>query len=134
MSFWARCVLTGVLHSLLSHCLCSTANSILLRALGVVDVAGTDVGDNEVLVHALMNVSQKDKQAGWAVRRSGNFLNEYGRTNEKGEHFLGTPKNANHLLGTFPCLFLYGQGGFEVERKQAVSYTAHTCWCLRYAD
>jgi hypothetical protein len=44
-----------------------TANSIPLQALGVVDVAGTDVADNEVLAHELMNVSQKDKQGGWAI-------------------------------------------------------------------
>ena len=109
-----------------------TANTIPLRALGVVDVAGTDVSDNEVLAHALMNVSQKDKEGAWAVRRSSEF--EYPRANADGEQIMGTPENANHLLGSFPCLFPYGQGGFEVKRKFAVSYEQHARWCLRYAD
>lgn len=100
----------------------------------MVDVAGTDVGENEVLAHALMNVSQKDKEAAWAVRRSGNFVNEYARANEGGEQVIGTPENPNHLLGSFPCLFPYGQGGFEVKKKISVSYHAHARWCLRYGD
>ena len=92
------------------------------------------MGDNEVLAHALINVSEKDKEGGWAIRRSRDFVNEYARSNAEGRNSLGTPENPNHLLGSFPCLFPYGQGGFEVERKLAVSYDAHTRWCLRYAD
>lgn len=111
-----------------------TANSIPLRSLGVVDVAGADVGDNEVLAHALMNVSEKDKRSGWAVRRSSNFVNEYARVDSRGRNSAGTPENPNHLLGSFPCLFPYGEGGLEVERKQSVSYDSHVRWCLRYAD
>ncbi|KAH9033810.1 hypothetical protein EDB85DRAFT_1816708, partial [Lactarius pseudohatsudake] len=42
--------------------------------------------------------------------------------------------NPNHLLGSFPCLFPYGLGGFEVDRPRKVSYQAHARRVLRYAD
>ncbi|KAH9009265.1 hypothetical protein EDB84DRAFT_1280573, partial [Lactarius hengduanensis] len=35
---------------------------------------------------------------------------------------------------SFPCLFPYGEGGFEVNRKIAVSYDAHAWWAIRYED
>jgi hypothetical protein len=92
------------------------------------------VGDNEVLAHALLNVSQKDKEGGWAVRRSSDFVNEYPRVNSAGQNTTGMPENPNHLLGSFPCLFPYGQGGFEVQHQHSVSYDAHAQWCLRYCD
>lgn len=90
--------------------------------------------DNEVLGHALMNVSLHDKDTGWAVQRSGDFVNEYACKNAAGENTIGTLENLNHLLGSFPCLFLYGQGRFEVQRPHPVSYEAHARWCLRYED
>jgi hypothetical protein len=40
-------------------------------------VAATDVPDNDILAHALMKVSCADKKEGWAVRCSGDFVNEY---------------------------------------------------------
>jgi hypothetical protein len=40
----------------------------------------------------------------------------------------------HHLLGSFPCLFPYGKGGFEVNRPIPVSYDAHTHWALCYED
>lgn len=100
----------------------------------MVDVAGADVGDNEVLAHALMNMSQKDKEAAWAVRRSSSFVNEYPRVDASGRKMARSPENPNHLLGSFPCLFPYGEGGLKVERKKSVSYDAHVRWCLRYED
>jgi hypothetical protein len=47
---------------------------------------------------------------------------------------MGTPNNPNHLLGTFPCLFLYGEGGFEVDCPVSVSYEAHSQWALCYSN
>ena len=110
------------------------ASSMPLRSLGVVDVAANDVTDNDVLAHALLNVSDHDKAQGWAVRRSSDFVNEYPRRNSAGELTSGTFENPNHLLGSFPCLFPYGCGGLEVQRSVKVSYEAHVRWCLRYHD
>lgn len=85
--------------------------TIPLRSLGVVDVAATEVKENEVLAHALLNVSRADKEGGWAVKRSSDFVNEYPRRDSQGSLTDGTSENPNHLLGSFPCLFPYGQGG-----------------------
>ena len=110
------------------------AQTVPLQSLGVVDVAATEVTENEILAHALENVSREDKQEAWAVKRSSDFVNEYARRNEEGECFEGTPENPNHLLGSFPCLFPYGHGGFEIDRPRKVSYSAHARWAIRYDD
>ena len=48
-----------------------------MHSLGVVDVAAADVSENEVLAHALANITQLDKAQGWAIKRSSDFVNEY---------------------------------------------------------
>jgi hypothetical protein len=100
----------------------------------VVDVAATDVLENELLAHALANVTRGDKDSGWAIKRSGDFVNEYPQKMADGSFSDGSPENPNHLLGSFPCLFPYGLGGFEVDRWSYVSYSAHAQWSLRYND
>ena len=108
--------------------------SIPLHVLGVVDIAANDVPENELLASALRNVTRSDRDSGWAVKRSSDFVNEYPRVNEDGTRYEGPTENPNHLLGSFPCLFPYGQGGFEVGRPQIVSYDRHARWALRYED
>lgn len=105
-----------------------------MQSLGVVDVGANDIEENHVLAHALANVSQSDRAEGWAIKRSSDFVNEYPRLTEEGTRTAGTPENLNHLLGAFPCLFPYGEGGFEVDRPTPVSYEAHCRWALRYSD
>ena len=100
----------------------------------MVDVGGNDIEDNDVLAHALANVAEDERAEGWAVKRSSAFVNEYPRLSPEGTRTAGTPDNPNHLLGTFPCLFPYGEGGFEVDRPTKVSYEAHGRWALRYSD
>lgn len=39
------------------------ANAVPLQSLGVVDVVATDINNNEILAHALANVSQSEKGA-----------------------------------------------------------------------
>ena len=107
---------------------------IPLQSLGVVDVAANDIEENQVLAHALTNVSQRDRAEGWAIKRSSDFVNEYPHLTADGTRSAGTPDNPNHLLGAFPCLFPYGEGGFEVDRPTPVSYEAHCRWALRYSD
>ena len=105
-----------------------------LQSLGVVDVAGNGVEENEVLSHAFANVSLSDRAEGWAIKRSSDFVNEYPRRTTDGSLSAGTPDDPNHLLGSFPYLFPYGLGGFEVDRPNPVSYEAHSRWALRYSD
>ncbi|KAF8262738.1 hypothetical protein EI94DRAFT_1600926, partial [Lactarius quietus] len=83
---------------------------------------------------ALANVTRPDKADGWAVRRSHDFVNEYPRKTTDGTLFEGSSENPNHILGSFPCLFPYGQGGYEVDRPSLVSYDVHARWSLRYED
>ncbi|KAF8263081.1 hypothetical protein EI94DRAFT_1807788 [Lactarius quietus] len=110
------------------------ADIIPLQSLGVIDVAANDVDESEILAHALANVSWSDRASGWAIKRSSDFVNEYPCLSADGSFSLGTPKDPNHLLGTFPCLFPYGLGGFEVDRPRPVSYDSHCHWALRYSD
>ena len=110
------------------------AESIPLHSLGVVDVAANDVPENELLAHALANVARDDKAEGWAVKRSSDFVNEYPRKTSDGILSEGSAENPNHLLGSFPCLFPYGMGGYEVQRAVKVTYESHARWSLRYED
>ena len=105
-----------------------------LQSLGVVDVAGNGVEENEVLSHTLANVSLSDHAEGWAIKRSSDFVNKYPRRTVDGSLSVGTPNDPNHSLGSFPYLFPYGLGGFEVDCPNLVSYEAHSCWALRYSD
>jgi len=90
---------------------------ISLDSLGVVDVEGVDISRSELMAHALYNAVDKPKGSeDFMVRRGSVFVNEYGRTDSTtGMRNDGGPANPNHLLGAFPVLFPYGQGGFEVE-------------------
>ena len=42
--------------------------------------------------------------------------------------------NSDHLLVSFPVLFPYGTGGFEVGRDQDVPYRVHARLALQYHD
>ena len=68
------------------------------------------------------------------MKRSSDYVNEYPRRDASGNLGIGSFDNPNHLLGMFPWLFPYGEGGFEVDRPRSVSYEAHVQWCLRYHD
>ena len=116
------------------HLICKDATAIPLCSLGVVDVAANDVKENEVLAHALHNISQTEKTEAWIVRQGNKFINEYAHSDANGVRTDGAGHNPNHLLGSFPCLFPYGFGGFEVDRPTSVSYETHAQWALRYDD
>jgi hypothetical protein len=106
-----------------------------LSPLGVVDIDGVDVSDTELMAHALANCSQLIREEDYMIRRGSAFVNEYARVDPlTGQRNDGGPGNANHLLGTFPTLFPFGQGGFEIERQINVPYEAHVRWALQYED
>lgn len=86
------------------------------------------------MAHALANIARDDKTEGWAVKHSSDFVNEYPRKTADGILTEGTGENPNHLLGSFPCLFPYGMGGYEVQRAIKVTYESHVRWSLRYED
>jgi hypothetical protein len=105
-----------------------------LHSLGVIDVSGSDVPDNDLLAHALAN-STEDTHTELGIRRSSAFVNEYAREDkETGRRTDGGPSDADHLLGCFPVLFPYGQGGFEVDRMVPIPYEKQSQWALQYAD
>ena len=62
-------------------------------------------------------------------------MNEYVRVDPlTGQRNNGGPSDANHLLGSFPTLFPFGQGGFEINWSVNVPYKAHVHWALQYKD
>lgn len=107
---------------------------IPLQALGVIDVGASDVSDTSVLAHALANTSVAERQEGYAVKRSGDFVNEYGRIDGDGLRTDGGPDDPNHMMGAFPTLWPYGKGGIETKRAIEMPYNRHVRWALQYAD
>ena len=102
-----------------------------LAPLGVVDIDGVEVTDSELMAHALANCSQLLQEEDFMIRRGSAFVNEYARVDPlTGQRNNGGPGDANHLLGTFPTLFPYGQGGFEIDRPVMVPYETHVWWAL----
>ncbi|GLB41134.1 putative helicase family protein [Lyophyllum shimeji] len=105
-----------------------------LQAHGVVNAGGDDITDHDLFTHALANTSRYNHQS-FNIRRGSEFVNEYARYDElSGVRTDSGTENPNHLLGTFPVLFPYGLGGFEVGRREAVPYKTHIKWALQYAD
>jgi hypothetical protein len=74
------------------------------------------------------------KEKGYVVRRGGECVNEHAGHDEQGCFADGADDYPNHLLGAYPYLFPYGEGGFETERPHAVSYVEHAQWALQYED
>ena len=106
-----------------------------LSHLGVVDIDGIEVTDTELMAHALANCSQLIRDEDYMIRRGSAFVNEYARVDPlTGQRNDGGPGDANHLLGTFPTLFPFGHGGFEIERRVNVPYETHVRWALQYED
>lgn len=106
------------------------------------DVEGLQIPEKDLMAHALLNsiISNDQLDVGlditerYAYRRGSQYINEYARTREDGMQYAGDPGNPNHLLGSFPTLFPYGMGGFEITRPVKVSYERHIRWALRYHD
>ncbi|KAG2336078.1 hypothetical protein BDR05DRAFT_978863 [Suillus weaverae] len=97
---------------------------------------GYVIGDDDtddVLANAFTNTSHREKES-YSVQHGSTFINEYPRLNTAGERYAGTTENPNHLLGTFPCLFPYGFGGFEIQRPRTISYEAQAKWTMQYSD
>ncbi|KAF8806047.1 hypothetical protein BYT27DRAFT_7257469 [Phlegmacium glaucopus] len=90
------------------------AGVLPLAHLGVVDVDGVEVTDLELLAHALANCCKGRQEEDYMIRRGS--------------------ADVNHLLGSFPTLFPFGQGGFEIECEVNVPYETHVRWALRYED
>ncbi|KAJ3568696.1 hypothetical protein NP233_g5549 [Leucocoprinus birnbaumii] len=108
---------------------------IPIHALGTIDVTGCTIPDAELMAHALANTAEGHSGRDLQIRRGSAFVNEYARTDPiTGERTDGGPSNPNHLLGSFPWLFPYGCGGFEVKREIDVPYETHAKWALTYAD
>ncbi|KAF8803392.1 hypothetical protein BYT27DRAFT_7214713 [Phlegmacium glaucopus] len=108
---------------------------LALLHLGVVDIDGVDVTETELMAHALANCAQARREEDYMIRRGSAFVNEYARVDPStGQQNDGGPSDANHLLGCFPTLFPYGQGGFEIDRVVNVPYEAHNILSTLTAD
>lgn len=105
-----------------------------LQSLGVIDVGATDVGENELLSHALLNASVRKRDDEFLVKRSSEFVNEYARKNADGSLSCGDINDPNHMMGAFPTLWPYGRGGIETSRPIVVPYDVHVQYALQYCD
>ncbi|KAJ3924797.1 MAG: hypothetical protein NXY57DRAFT_969015 [Lentinula lateritia] len=108
-----------------------------VQSHGVIDVNGNGIPQSELVASALENMSGRRRTAERLGQpdehffvRHGQFANEYPHRDESGTLTSGEPDNPNHLLGCFPTLFPYGEGGFETPQKHQVSYEAHSKWAL----
>ncbi|KAF9494035.1 hypothetical protein BDN71DRAFT_1508087 [Pleurotus eryngii] len=112
------------------------AGVIPLQSLGMVDTETTGLSDSQLLVAALKNTGEQLVHYEEAKIKHGTaMVNEYPRVHaDMGLRYIGPQESPNHLLGAFPVNFPYGQGGFEVHHKRAVSYQKHVQWALLYAD
>ncbi|KIK54308.1 hypothetical protein GYMLUDRAFT_249635 [Collybiopsis luxurians FD-317 M1] len=104
-----------------------------LQSLGMIDVNRVTIPQSEIIANALLNASGKNNNEHLWIKPGG-FVNTYGRKNPDNKPTWGTTEDTNHLLGCFPHLFPYGEGGLETERQVAVSYLSHVRWALQYAD
>lgn len=112
----------------------SDAAIIPLQALGVVDVAGNNIPDEDLFAHVLSNTTEHHSED-YTIQRSSAFMNEYPWEDEtNGQRSDGGPSDPHHLLGCFTELFPYGAGGFKVDRVVPVPYEKHAQWALQYAD
>jgi hypothetical protein len=105
----------------------------------VVDIEGEDVSCGKLIENAFRNAGESfddtaTNEKGYVFRRGSECVNEYARWDEEGRITEGEDNNPNHLLGAFPYLFPYGEGGFETKRPHAVSYVDHAQWALEYDD
>jgi hypothetical protein len=106
------------------------AQVVPLQALG--DIGATSVGDNEILAHALANMSSKALESAYTVKWSGQFVNEYLQIDATGQCTGEGPDDPNDFLGEFPTLYCYGKGGPEVNRPIDVPYNVHIRAALQH--
>ena len=97
-------------------------------------MGATDVAERDILANALANMSLSDLKSAYGVKRGGSFINEYPRLDKDGQRTDGGPHDPNHLMGSFPTLLPYAQGGIETNRPIPVSYADHVRRDLQYWD
>jgi hypothetical protein len=113
--------------------------AIPIYELGVVDIEGEDVSCGKLIENAFQNAGESlhdaaTNEKGYVFRRGSECVNEYARHDDEGRFTEEEDNIPNHLLGAFPYLFPYGEGGFETKRPCAVSYVDHARWALEYED
>ncbi len=96
----------------------------------MIDANGDNITDTDIMAHTLANLGNEETVAKlwpedkYFIRRGSMFTNKYARINQElGERTNRGPGNPNYLLGTFPWLFPYGFGGFELWMHHFLS-----CW------
>jgi hypothetical protein len=93
---------------------------IPMQELGVMDVEGGDVSSESLVEKAFQNIAEDYQdpvmeEKGYVVWRGGECVNEYARHDEQGCFTDGADDYPNHLLGAYPYLFPYGEGGLRLK-------------------
>ena len=98
-----------------------------LQFLGSTETDLSTASASELLTHALANLSD---EGGYAVRHGWKPVSDFGKPRQGEQHEAGTEHNFWALA--FPCLFPYGEGGLEAERRVRVPFAEHVRYCLEH--
>src|SRR5262245_55954163 len=99
------------------------AEVIPLQYCGVSDTDLSHVSTNELMMYALANTAAKQDEGGYVVRHVRN-ASDFGRTPDRKKEAPGK----NPLMGAYPCLWPYGEGGVECDRPVNVRFGEHIRW------
>jgi hypothetical protein len=89
------------------------------------DTDSNTVSAHELLQQGLMNMWEEGKEGAYAVRRGTKPVRDYP---------VAEDSEGNFFEKAFPCLFPYGEGGIERQRRVPVGFTENVRWALQYWD
>ena len=107
-----------------------------MHVSGAVDTDLTNVKTSEVMAWAVANLWKEGKEGGYAVKHGQVPVSDFGMPRRKGKHAAHEIEfnQPNFYEKAFPCLFPYGVGGVEADRKTQLDFRVHIQWTLQYHD
>ena len=95
---------------------------IPFQVSGSFDMDSSTANADEVTMWGLMNLWQQNQEGPYLVKH-GEPVNDF-----------PNPDCPNFFERAFPCLFPWGEGGFERRRSTPISFRGHVRWALQYFD
>jgi hypothetical protein len=109
---------------------------IPLQFLSVEDIDFTQLSLNELLLHAMSNLSNEDPdvEGGYAIRHARNPVFDLPISTMERRSTMFTDK-FDAFAAAYPVLWPYGEGRWDIiDRRQKLSFTEYVRWALRYHD
>jgi hypothetical protein len=104
---------------------------IHLQINGSCDVNMNDLSANDLMAWGLANISNEEEEGSYLVRHGSKAVRDIGLRRSDASQ---CSDEENFWEKAFPCLFPYGRGGMESNRRAEVSFQEHIRWALRYHD